>query len=339
MELLLFSCFLASFLATFIIIPKWIIKTKRMGLLGRDMNKPDRHKIPEAGGISVIVGTVVGILLYIFLNTFYFSTSFNLIEIFAVVTTILLAGFVGFIDDVLGWKAGMRQSTKIISTIPIAIPLAVVNAGDSIMFLPFIGAVDFGFVFPLIIIPIGIIGATNGFNMLAGYNGLESGMGIIILSTMSIVAWISGSSWVSIISLCMIFALLAFFWYNKPPAKIFPGDSLTYAVGATIAAIAILGNMERLALILFIPYFFDMVMFVRFRFFEKVEGVEAFAKVEKDGSLSMPHEKIYDFMHLVLWLLKKVKKKTYEKDVVLTTLGIEVALAVIALLLWQFGLF
>jgi len=97
--------------------------------------------------------------------------------------------------------------------------------------------------------------------------------------------------------------------------------------------------MERLALILFIPYFFDMVMFVRFRFFEKVEGVEAFAKVEKDGSLSMPHEKIYDFTHLVLWLLKKVKKKTYEKDVVLTALGIEVALAAIALLLWQFGLF
>ena len=338
MELVLFSCFAASFLLTFFMIPKWIRKTRSIGLVGIDMNKPDRPKIPEAGGVTVIVGVALGILLYVFLNTFYFSSNFYLIEIFAVVTTVLLAGFVGFIDDILGWKSGVRQSTKVVSTIPRAIPLAVVNAGHSVMVLPFIGPVDFGFFFPLVIIPVGIIGATNGFNMLAGYNGLESGMGIIILSALGFVAWVSGSSWVSMLSLCMVFALLAFLWYNRLPARIFPGDSFTYAVGATIACIAILGNMERLAMVLFMPYFFDMAMFIRFRLFEKIRNIEAFAKVRTDGALELPHKKIYDFTHLVLWLVGKVKKRVYEKDVVLAVIGFEAVLTAVVLLLWYIGL-
>ncbi|MCH7535807.1 MAG: glycosyl transferase family 4, partial [Bacteroidetes bacterium] len=67
-------------------------------------------------------------------------------------------------------------------TIPIAIPLIVVNAGVSDITLPFIGSVDFGILFPLLIVPIMIIFTTNAFNMLAGFNGLEAGNGIIILS-------------------------------------------------------------------------------------------------------------------------------------------------------------
>jgi len=334
MDWILFFCFIASFAVTFLLVPKWMRKTKVMGLVGVDMNKPKKPEIPEAGGITVIAGAVVGILLYIFINTFYFSSSFGLIEIFAAVTTILMAGFVGFVDDILGWKVGIKQRTKVLSTVPIAIPLAVVNAGHSVMFLPFIGNFDFGFFFPLLIIPIGIIGATNGFNMLAGYNGLESGMGIIILSALSLVAWLLGSGWVSMISLSMVFALLAFLWYNKPKSKIFPGDSLTYAVGAMIACTAILGNMERVAIILFIPYFFDMFMFFRFRFFGKIKNVEAFAKVNHDGSLEMPHDKIYDFTHLALCLVKKVKKKAYERDVVLTVFLFELLLVAVVLYMW-----
>jgi len=38
------------------------------------------------------------------------------------------------------------------------------------------GAVDWGIFYPLAIIPIGIVGAANAYNMLAGYNGLEAGM-------------------------------------------------------------------------------------------------------------------------------------------------------------------
>jgi UDP-N-acetylglucosamine--dolichyl-phosphate N-acetylglucosaminephosphotransferase len=338
MEWLLFLCFIVAFLVTLLLVPKWMKKATAMGLTGKDMNKPGKPLVPEAGGITVIAGAVMGILLYIFIMTFYFSTTFGLIEIYAVIATILLAGFVGFIDDILGWKAGISQLTKVLSTIPIAIPLAVVNAGQSVMAVPFLGLVDFGLAFPLVIVPLGIIGATNGYNMLAGYNGMEAGLGAIMLSALGLIAWLSGSAWVAMLSVVMVCALAAFLLYNRVPARVFPGDSLTYSVGAMIACIAILGNMEKYALIMFVPYMFDALMFVRFRYIDGVGKVEAFGKVRPDGSLDMPNSKVYDFTHLAIKVVGKIKAKVYEKDVVLFTFGAECALALAALVIWALEL-
>ncbi len=335
-DALITVCFFVAFLTTLMLIPKWIRKAEVMGLTGRDMNKPRTPRVAEAGGVTVIAGTAAGILVYIFLFTFYFNSEFSLIEIFAAMTTILLAGIIGFIDDILGWKSGISSSTKVALTIPIAIPMAVVNAGHSQMLIPFIGVVDLGLVFPLILVPVGIIGAINGYNMLAGYNGLEAGMGIIMLTALALIAWGSGAGWVSMLSLIMVSSLAAFFVFNKIPAKVFPGDSLTYAVGAMVASVAILGNMEKFAIVLFLPYFFDALMFIRFRFIDRAENVEAFAKVNGDGSLAMPHRKVYDFTHLIINVLGMVKRKVYEKDVVLLSFVTEIALAAIAITWWFF---
>ena len=67
-------------------------------------------------------------------------------------------------------------------TFGIAMPLVVVNAGHVIIELPLLGELNFGLLYPLVIIPIAVIGAANGYNMLAGYNGLEAGLGVIIIS-------------------------------------------------------------------------------------------------------------------------------------------------------------
>ncbi len=330
----LFICLAVSFLTTFLLVPKWMKKASLMGLTGRDMNKVKKINVPEAGGVTFIAGAAAGILAYVFLYIFYFHSTIGIVEIFAMLTTILLSGFVGFIDDILGWKSGMRHSTKVLLTVPIAIPLAVVNAGISVMNIPFLGFVDFGILFPLVLVPLGIIGATNGYNLLGGYNGLEAGLGVIILSMLAYISWISGTGWVSMLSLILAFSLMGFLWYNRFPANIFPGDSLTYTVGAAIACIAILGNMEKFALIMFIPFMFDALMFIRFRFIDRIKNIEAFGKVNKDGSIEQPYDKIYDFTHLVIAFISKFKKKVYERDVVVTVYAFEIILAFIALSFW-----
>ncbi len=69
-DVFIFSCFVVAIATTIVLLPKWLRKAKVMGLVGRDMNKPGKPKIPEAGGITVIAGTAAGILAYIFLFTF-----------------------------------------------------------------------------------------------------------------------------------------------------------------------------------------------------------------------------------------------------------------------------
>jgi hypothetical protein len=45
---------------------------------------------------------------------------------------------------------------------------------------------------------------------------------------------------------------------------------------------------------------------------------ESFARVNEDGSLEMPYNKIYGLEHLAIYILKRIKpsKKVYEREVV-----------------------
>ena len=319
---------LVSFLFTFFFIPKWIRKARQFGLVGKDMNKHDKPEVAEAGGIVVIFGLLGGILSYIFIDTFFMSAGVNAGLIFAVLLTVLLAGFLGFLDDVLGWKKGLKRWQKPILTVPMAIPLMVINAGESVMNIPLLGSVDFGIIYPLVIIPIGIVGAANGFNMLAGFNGLEAGMGAIALGTLGTVGLLKGEVWLAAIAFSAVASLLAFLVFNWNPAKIFPGDSLTYGIGALIAVIAILGNMEKIGAILFIPFIIDAL----WSLVPEARGsrkVEAFGKVNSDNSLEQPYERILSFEHFGIFALKKLKKKVYETDVTLFFLVIELILSAI----------
>jgi len=105
---------------------------------------------------------------------------------------------------------------------------------------------------------------------------------------------------------------------------------MTYSVGALIACVAILGNMEKVALVLFALYFLDFLLPIRAGL-----KVEAFAKVNPDSSLEMPYgdrlKDVYDSAHIAIYVLKKLKKKVYESDVVLFILGCETCLSLIVL--------
>jgi len=122
--------FVVAFVVTIVSTPFWIKKAKAIGLVGRDVHKKGRTRIAEAGGLAVIFSAVLGMLIYIFINIFIIKTQIGLIEMLAAILTLILAGFIGFIDDILGWKTGLKQIHKVILSIPIAIPLAVVNAGS-----------------------------------------------------------------------------------------------------------------------------------------------------------------------------------------------------------------
>lgn len=329
----IFAAALVSFLFTVFFIPKWIKKAKEFGLVGKDMNKYDKPEVAEAGGIVVIFGLLAGILVYIFLDTFFLKAGTDQTLIFAALITMLLAGFLGFIDDVLGWKKGLKRWQKPLLTIPMAIPLMVINAGQSAMNIPLIGAVDFGIIYPLVIIPIGIVGAANGFNMLAGFNGLEASMGTIALGALGTISMLKGDVWLAVIAFSAVASLLAFLIFNWCPAKIFPGDSLTYGIGALIAVVAILGNMERIGLILFIPFLIDAV----WSLLPEAKGApkrEAFGRPNRDDSLELPYQKLYGLEHFGLWFVKKVKKKAYERDVTLFFICLELLLVLVVWILY-----
>jgi len=310
MEKILFSSLLIGFLVTLFFTPLWIKKAKKIGLIWEDMNKLGHPKnVAGSGGLIVIFGFVFGVLSYIAIKTFVLETDITTVEIFALLSTVLIAGIIGFVDDIFGWvQGGLSAKFRIFLLLLSAVPLMVINAGESTMM-----GINLGLIYPLIFIPIGIIGAAATFNFLAGYNGLETSQGILVLSALALVTWFTGNSWLSIISLIMVSCLFAFYLFNHYPAKVFPGDVMTYSLGALIASIAILGNIEKIAVFFFIPYIIETGLKIRGKLKK-----ESFARIHEDGSLENRYEKFYGLEHIAIHILKKIKKsgKVHEKDVV-----------------------
>src|SRR3989344_5433422 len=316
-----------GFLVTLFSLPYWIKKASKIGLIWPDMNKYKKNKVAGSGGIIVILAFLLSVLVYIALKTFYFKSAENIEEILALATSVLMFAGIGIIDDLLGWQhGGLSKNLRLLLCVFAAIPLVVINAGHSSMNLPIIGTINFGLMYPLLLIPVGIVATSTTFNMLAGFNGLEAGQGVIILTGLSFVSYFSGNSWVALIGLYMASALAAFWIFNKVPARVFPGDVLTYPVGGLIAIMAILGNFEKIAVFFFIPYILEVILKSRGKL-----KMQSFGKPDKDNSLELEHNKIYGVTHLSLWILKKIKKdgKVYEREVVYAIYGFQILLVII----------
>jgi len=312
MGLLVLIPIILSFLTVLIVIPLWIIKARKIGLVWKDMNKITDRKVSGSGGLIVVVGFILGVFLYIAIQTFQNSGN-NFIEVFALTTSILVLAGIGIIDDLLGWQhGGIRKRYRIMLVFLAAIPLIVINAGDSQIYLPFIGSTNIGILYPLILIPLGIIGATTTFNFIAGFNGLEASQGILVLTALAGVSFLTGSAWLGIIALCMVASLFGFLIYNRYPAKIFPGDVLTYPIGGLIAIMAILGNYELIAVFIFTPYIIETILKSRGKLVK-----ESFGLPRKDGSITNKYNKIYGLEHLAIRIIEKIKGKAYEWEVVL----------------------
>lgn len=276
----------------------WFIRyLTRIGLLVKDQHKDGKPLIPISGGLPVLAGVFFGVMFAIFIQTFYYHSTDRLIDLLAFTSSLFAITLVGFFDDLLIRKdkeesSGLKQWQKPLLTAIAAVPLMVINAGETVLAVPFFGSLDVGLLYPLVLIPLGVIGASNMVNMLAGYNGLEAGLGIIYLGNLSVYAYMHGSEVAALIGAISCAALFAFLLFNWVPAKIFPGDSLTYLLGAVLASMAIIGNIEMAALLVSFPFFIEGVLKLRGRLKKQSYGM-----YYKDGKIKSLYEKVYSIPH------------------------------------------
>jgi len=327
MEYVLLISVLVSFILTVSFLPMWIRTCRKIGLTWEDMNKFGHPKnVASSGGVIVVMAFVLGVLSYLALKTFLFGGQSKALEIFALLSVVLILGIVGLVDDLLGWKkGGLPIRIRLLLAFAASVPLVVINAGTHFMSLPFFGVVDFGILYPLVLIPLAVVGVSTTYNFLAGFNGLEAGQGVLILSFLSFVSYATGSGWLAIVGLCMVGALTGFWIFNKVPAKVFPGDMLTYGVGALIAGMAILGNFEKIAFIVFIPYILEVVLKVR----GKLEK-HSFGVPRKDGTLGLPYDKVYGLEHLAI---KVLGRGATEKKVVYLIYALQIFFILVGFLM------
>jgi len=303
---------IVSLVTTLIITPQAIRFLWCAGINGRDLHKKNRPRLPASGGICVASGIIAGILSYVGIQTFVYGAQTVSIYLLGVISTILIVTFVGLIDDInvkskdvetrdgKNLKMGLPQWIKPLLTLPAAIPLMVLNAGETTMSVPFIGLINFGIFYPLLLIPIGVVGVSNMINMLGGFNGLEASLGIVYSLSLGIFALMVGAETAGVIFLVTSAALVAFLKYNWYPAKILPGDSLTYLLGSIVASGVIVGNIEKVGLIIMLPFIFQGILKF-YSLFKMKKFASDLGELQKDGSIKSKYGKnIYSLTHIVM---------------------------------------
>ena len=258
-------CGILSFLVTRLSMPRIIRKLEKADIVGKDLHKSWKP-------IGFIIGIFSGICMHDILT----------FPLCIVLIVILLVGIIGIADDLLVLSSKEKLFLLFLAGIPL-IWAAPPNVG----------------IVYLICIPIAISIGSNLTNMLAGLNGIESGLGIIALTSLTISCIILGKYDVTIISMSMLGALIAFLYFNKYPAKIFPGDTGTLIIGATIVSIAFIGRVKLIALIVLLPNIIDAALkFYSAGVMERQQFKPT--QVDENGNLVRPEVGFKSLIRLVL---------------------------------------
>lgn len=110
-----------------------------------------------------------------------------------------------------------------------------------------------------------VVGTSNAVNLTDGLDGLATGISVIVIVTLALLAYITGiekvadylllpyvpeANEISVFLAALGGACVGFLWYNAHPAEVFMGDTGSLALGGAIGMSAILIHRELLLMIL-----------------------------------------------------------------------------------------
>ena len=94
--------------------------------------------------------------------------------------------------------------------------------------------------FRIFVIPIYVMVVSNLVNMHSGYNGLQSGLSLILLSALVAQSWFKGNLDNILPVASFLGSIFSFWFFNKYPSKIFEGNVGSLLFGSLIGSVIVI---------------------------------------------------------------------------------------------------
>jgi UDP-GlcNAc:undecaprenyl-phosphate/decaprenyl-phosphate GlcNAc-1-phosphate transferase len=230
---ILLATFAVSYLGCFAV--RWI--TQKKGWVAQPSS--DRwHQVPTSlhGGVAIFSAFLLGVIAWLYLSkngTEYRNFDLHRIK-FHSHLVILLSGIsiifvVGLIDDIFRIKPGMKLLGQLI-----AVSLVIfMGFGFDLTPYPWVNIL-FSYLW--------FVGIINAVNLLDNMDGVSSGVVAIGTLGVCLIGLFEEGGAVPLsvfIGGILIVSILGFWFHNKPPAKLFMGDSGSLVLGFVFAALTI----------------------------------------------------------------------------------------------------
>ena len=213
------------------------------------VDKPDQqrkiHKqaVPVGGGVVIFLMFVLFSLLASF---FPLDVPTNVDVIRRIFLPVCIASLilvcVGLVDDRFGMKGKVKLAFQVLAA---SILIACAREYSQIIL--------FGYVFDLghLFYPLGVIwlvGMINAINLLDGADGVASTTGFCMTITIACLASINGHVGLFYIAIAFSGVIFGFFLCNRPPARVYLGDTgsmfIGFTVGILLLRVSVVGNRD-----------------------------------------------------------------------------------------------
>jgi UDP-N-acetylmuramyl pentapeptide phosphotransferase/UDP-N-acetylglucosamine-1-phosphate transferase len=232
--LTLFSGFICALLVGFLILRYQASHQNFTGdhdLIG--VQKFHTFVVPRIGGMIVFFGIAFGIIVR------YFSPDKAAFDVGIGLLIASLPAFLGGLCEDITKRVGVKMRL-FLTALSAAIAGYLFNswlADIQVMGLDVLLAIP---MFSILFTCFAVAGVANSFNIIDGFNGLASGVALLILLAIAFVAFQVRDYGVLLCCFAAIGAIAGFVFWNYPKGLIFLGDGGAYLIGFWIAELCIL---------------------------------------------------------------------------------------------------
>lgn len=211
---------------------------------------------PTMGGVLIWVTTLAVTLLFFFLARWSDVALFDRLNFLTRQQTLLPLGalvasaLVGLVDDLLNVRkigpkgGGLSMKHRFIVYTVIAAVGAwwfYIKLDWDLLHIPFVGEFSVGLWYiPMFIFV--IVATAFSVNEIDGLDGLAGGTLLAAFAAIGAIAFAQGRTDLATLCGVIVGALLAFLWFNIPPARFFMGDTGAMSLGVTLGIVAMLTN-------------------------------------------------------------------------------------------------
>jgi len=265
-------------------------KIRQNGLSGgvaRIFQKLHAHKsgTPTMGG-AVVIFSVILVVAISRILAYFGVTDYSILnrgETYLPILTLVGVGILGLVDDFLNIREssaqkGLSARVKFWSLFGFAVAGAAwfsLKLEWSILHVPGVGDFDIGLWYAPLFIFV-LVGTANSVNLTDGLDGLAGGLLAISFAVFAVISYFFGLPILSVFCAMIVGALVAFLWFNVPPAKIYMGDTGSLALGATLGVIAMLTNAVVILAIIGAVFVFETISVMLQLFWKRVFGRKLF---------------------------------------------------------------
>ncbi|MFH1456735.1 MAG: hypothetical protein ABIF17_01315 [Patescibacteria group bacterium] len=221
----------------------------------KKIEKDGKINTPRGGGLIiwatvVILAFLVFILDSIFGGVFHRLNFFTRSETWLPLFTLVVAGLIGFADDIFTTHGngkylggGISLSKRILMVFIIGTVGALwfhFKLGWDTIHVPFFG--DFyinGFYVPLFIVT--MVGVFSS-GIIDGIDGLSGGVFAPLFIMFGVIAFVRGQVDLAVFCFMIAGTLTVFLWFNAPPAKFYLGETGILALTTTLTVVGFLTN-------------------------------------------------------------------------------------------------